>query len=158
MQIAFSTHACNDWSLAWQGLKNKKLKTVLCFTAGAGEPASWSCMLNIFTSKASNLGRYSLIEWPWRGKATAQQRSGSYFLQVVDKIGHNKHNLAEKPSCCCCFFYVDDLTWFLVCCCALSLLLGCRGVSLGMGPIGVGCRKHEKTNTVKMMTSSEKSK
>lgn len=31
------------------------------------------------------------------------------------------------------------LTWFLVCGCALSLLLGCRGVSLGMGPIGVGC-------------------
>lgn len=32
----------------------------------------------------------------------------------------------------------DALTWFLVCCCALSLLLGCRGVSLGMGPMGVG--------------------
>lgn len=41
---------------------------------------------------------------------------------------------------CLLCFTADDLTWFLVCCCALSLLLGCRGVSLGMGPIGVGCR------------------
>lgn len=105
MQIAFSTHACNDWSLEWQGVKNKKQKTVLCFTAGAAEPASWSCMSNIFTSKASNLGRYqSLIVWLWRGNATAQQRSGSYFLQEVDKIGHNKRNPAEKPKCFFCFF------------------------------------------------------
>ena len=43
---------------------------------------------------------------------------------------------------------VFDLTWFLVCCCALSLLLGCRGVSLGMGPIGVGCQKHKETRPV----------
>lgn len=34
------------------------------------------------------------------------------------------------------------LTWFLVCCCALSLLLG-WGVSVGMGPIGVGCKRKQ---------------
>lgn len=39
MQFAFSTHACNELSLEWQGVKNK-LQTVLCVTAGAGEPAS----------------------------------------------------------------------------------------------------------------------
>lgn len=61
MQIAFSTHACNDWSLEWQGVENKKLKTVLCVTAGAGEPASWSCTSHTFTSKASNLGRYQSL-------------------------------------------------------------------------------------------------
>lgn len=41
---------------------------------------------------------------------------------------------------------VDALTWFLVCCCALSLLLACRGVSLGMGPIGVGYGKRKGQN------------
>jgi len=41
--------------------------------------------------------------------------------------------------CVCCGVTAGDLTWFLVCCCALSLLLGGSGVSLGIGPIGVGC-------------------
>lgn len=50
--------------------------------------------------------------------------------------------LGEKPES------AGDLTWFLVCCCALSLLLGCRGVSLGMGPIGVGCRRRKHTEAV----------
>lgn len=142
MQIAFSTHACNDWSLEWQGVKNKKLKTVLCFTAGAGESALVVHVRYIY-KKGINSGRYqSLIIWLWlwRGNVTAQQTSGSFFLQKVFFF----------------FSYADDLTWFLVCCCALSLLLGCRGVSLGMGPIGVGCSKRQKTNTVKIMTTSKK--
>lgn len=50
--------------------------------------------------------------------------------------------LGEEPES------AGDLTWFLVCCCALSLLLGCRGVSLGMGPIGVGCRRRKHTEAV----------
>lgn len=53
---------------------------------------------------------------------------------------------------------VDALTWFLVCCCALSLLLGCRGVSLGMGPIGVGYGKrkgHSETNTLLQIKNTD---
>lgn len=54
----------------------------------------------------------------------------------VQETGHQKRTWTVLIE--------DALTWFLVCCCALSLLLGCRGVSLGMGPIGVGYGKKKR--------------
>lgn len=85
--------------------------------------------------------------------------NGSHFLQEVEyswNLNDRVVWLAGWPvsylvdwwvgwwvRCLLCF-NVDDLTWFLVCCCALSLLLGCRGVSLGIGPIGVGCGNTRK--------------
>lgn len=53
---------------------------------------------------------------------------------------------------------VGALTWFLVCCCALSLLLGCRGVSLGMGPIGVGYGKRKGNSETKTSLQIKKKK
>lgn len=42
-----------------------------------------------------------------------------------------------------------SFTWFLVGCCAFSLLLDWSGVSVGMGPIGVGWRNiTEKTQAI----------
>lgn len=80
------------------------------------------------------------------------------FSRKLIKVGHNGGHLGEEPVSVWGFFWffflnAGDLTWFLVCCCALSLPLGCRGVSLGMGPIGVGCKKHEETSAVKIKES-----
>lgn len=36
MPSAFSTRACNDWSLERQGVKDERWETVLCFTSGEG--------------------------------------------------------------------------------------------------------------------------
>lgn len=54
MPFAFSTHACNDWSLEWQGVKNKRRETVLCFATGEGEAASWLCMCVTFKEHGGN--------------------------------------------------------------------------------------------------------
>lgn len=51
---------------------------------------------------------------------------------------------------------VGALTWFLVCCCALSLLLGCRGASLGMGPIGVGYGKRKGNSKTSLQIKKQK--
>lgn len=51
MQFAFSTHACNDWRLEWQGVRKKlKVKTVMCVTAGAVE--SHGCDVRYWTTEA----------------------------------------------------------------------------------------------------------
>lgn len=71
----------------------------------------------------------------------------SHFLREADGP------LGEEPES---VFNAGDLTWFLVCCCALSLLLGCRGVSLGMGPIGVGCRRRKQTEAVNISFQKKK--
>lgn len=71
----------------------------------------------------------------------------SHFLREADGP------LGEEPES---VFNAGDLTWFLVCCCAFSLLLGCRGVSLGMGPIGVGCRRRKQTEAVNISFQKKK--
>lgn len=132
----------------------QKLKTARCFTAAAGEAASWPCMSVKFLVRQQFCK--NLIVWQRLRKvdATAQQtvdqyrNEGEAELNGIYFFHEGDYNWTQTgitlQSSLNVFFNAHDLTWFLVCCCALSLLLGCRGVSLGMGPIGVGCKKKHK--------------
>lgn len=95
----------------------------------------------------------SLSNRVWTGT-----RNSSYVLQEV-AYGWTLHEWSGKDTevivsvgwmLSVVVFEVHHLTWFLVCCCALSLLLGCMGVSLGMGPIGVGCWERINNFNVKV--------
>lgn len=164
---AFSTHACNDWSLEWQGVRNHKIKKTFFH--------SWSWGVSLMTVGVwwfnSFIYLFFFVWWgvwrkadvaanqsdwrqeqKWRRGGTEQQpfspgscleldtttNTAAWQGNLNGKVGRSVSEVGRTG----CGVQADNLTWFLVCCCALSLL-GCRGVSLGMGPIGVGCEKHK---------------
>lgn len=94
---------------------------------------------------------------------TFRLNSSVLFFYVLGRLSWGAATFSEKPMDVGplgeepeSVFNAGDLTWFLVCCCALSLLLGCRGVSLGMGPIGVGCRRRKQTEAVNISFQKKK--
>lgn len=146
MPSAFSTRACNDWSLEWQGVKDERWETVLCFASGEGLDrlaVEHVCYSHTWTTFCLiNQVVFLVPRWTEEEKLSG---AAATFPEKRTDVGP----LGEEPES------AGDLTWFLVCCCALSLLLGCRGVSLGMGPIGVGCRGDASTRRLWASTFRE---
>ena len=106
--------------------------------------------------------------WIWKAAILSRKLlpagSGAWQGNLNDRVWSvcwsvcQTDTLVNRCGVCCVIDADDDLTWFLVCCCALSLL-GCRGVSLGMGPIGVGwnIRKDGSVKTNTALNSTKQS-
>lgn len=189
MQLAFSQHACNDCNLRVSRCEEKRSSSRnaaqfhSCSWTMQVRPHTlktsvvWACYV---LTKA--LGRdYISAQW----SDCRQERLGGGGDWVAARklvtvwpndnilpeelhwqgllVGPLISTLAEWEVCGVCGVgcdAADDLTWFLVCCCALSLLLGCSGASLGIGPIGVGWEGHEQTTfrSQKQLSNKEEMK
>lgn len=126
-------------------MKDERRETELCFTSGEAS----ACLVAEHVCYGDGLNTFCLnssVVWVQRRLTT--NGGGEAEEQLLSPGSGCTWDHWEGGPECVCVFNAGDLTWFLVCCCALSLLLGCRGVSLGMGPIGVGCMRRKQTEAV----------